>query len=772
MMSTAEHLGTDLSCFMKGFTEDIYPDEHLHAIFVRSPYAHAKIVSIKDQTQDIEGVVGVWSANDLPDSIKPIPCVIPLFNRDGSPRKDPPRTLLAKDKVRHQGEAVVMVVARSAAIAKRAAQAVKVIYEPLPAVIDAKKALENEAPSVWEDIESNICFDWEAGDQNATMRAMEKAEHIIQAQIINSRIVASPLETRSAVAWIEQGQRVLVTPTQGVHWVRDTIAKDVLGWDPCTVSVFTPRVGGSFGTKIFIYPEQVLVLWAAQELTQAVKWVASREEAFVSDTQGRDHQTVARLALDSQGKFLALETNTIANLGAFLSNYGPFNATECGNAVITGAYKIGSFYNRVRGVMTNTAPVDSYRGAGRPEANNILERIIDIAALELGLDKAELRQTNLIQTTDLPFRTLTNIYLKNGAFANNLDTALEKIGYTHFKLRQQESLRQGKLRGLGIANFLETNGGIAIAKLMQPDGIPKESAYLTFNADGRLIAEVGTQCSGQGQIESYTLLLSEYLHYQIDDVEISQGSTLNLQQGTGTGGSKSLLTGSSALLQAADESVQKARLWLAQHYDWASDKIGWQDGFFHYEQSKLSLKELAIKAAAQTKSHPFEVHTSSIIAEGTFGNGCHICEIELDPETGQLEILRYITVNDFGHIFSAKNVKAQVIGGVAQGIGQAVLEECIFSSQDTPVFLNTDLGSYHLPQASHIPHVEVFFQTDQPGANALGIKGCGESGISAATPALMNALQDALSLVIGEKAVNVQMPATAVRLWSMINCKE
>lgn len=758
------------------FTEDIHPDPCLHAAFVRSPHAHARIVDIQTDLDGFTGVVAVWTAADLPDNLQPIPCIIPLQNRDGTPRADPPRRLLARDKVRHHGEAVAMVVAKTARDAEMAAQSIQVTYDVLPAVTDPERALHDGAPLVWDDIPHNLCFDWETGDETAVDAAMKTAASVVEANLVNNRVVICPLETRSAIAWVnpESGKRVLVTPTQGAHWVRDVIATDVLGWDPSTLEVVTPRVGGSFGLKIFIYPEQVLVLLAASQLGLAVKWVSTRSEAFLTDTQGRDHRTRVKLALDAEGRFLAIRADTDANLGAFLSNYGPFNPTSCSTPVLPGAYRIPVMYSRVRGALTHTTPLDSYRGAGRPEANYVLERVIDIAAMELGLDKAELRRRNLIQPVEFPYTTASGVRLNNGLFADNLERALEHIDYAGFESRRISSQAQNRLRGLGMANYLETNGGFALARLIEPGGLPRESARICFYRDGRLRADVGTQSSGQGHRESYAQILADHLCVDPAAISVHQGRTDRLGQGTGTGGSKSLVSGSTALLQAADAVIEKARLWCAQKWNVALDQIHWETGRFVFGTVCVSLRELAVMAAANLPAnnpHPFETEVCATITEGTFANGCHACEVEIDPDTGIVEILSYVCVNDFGVLISADKVRGQVVGGSVQGIGQALLENCQFDPGSGQL-LTADFGRYHLPQALTVPRIDVVFNDGSAGANRLGVKGCGESGASGAPPAVINAIQDALSVRLGQRASAIQMPATAPAIWNLLNASQ
>jgi carbon-monoxide dehydrogenase large subunit len=644
----------------------------------------------------------------------------------------------------------------------------------MPAVTNAVAALDSEAPRVWDEMASNVCFDWETGDACATQDALSDAAHVVELSLRNNRVVVAPMETRNALAWVDprSGRRVLVSATQGAHWSRDVIARDVLGWDPATLELVTPRVGGSFGTKIFVYPEQVLVLLAAERLGAPVKWVASREEAFVSDTQGRDHHSRVRLGLDAQGHFMALQVETDANLGAFLSNYAPFNPTTCGTPVLTGAYRIGAFHARVRGVLTNTPPVDSYRGAGRPEATYVIERAIDAAALRMGIDKAELRRINLVGPTHLPYTTATGLRLETGLFLDNLERVLREADYTGFEARRRASAVEGRLRGFGIANYLEANGGMALARIMEPGGLPLESARIAFEEGGaRLRVDVGTQSSGQGHRASYARVVANALAWDESLVSVHQGRTDRLAHGTGTGGSKSLLSGSTALLEACDAVVAKARLWVASHWGVSPDAVRWVDGCLEAGVRQARLEELVSDAApshSSSSAHPFDTEVSATVRSGTYGNGCHVCEVEVDPQTGFVQIVRYMCVNDFGELVSPRHVRAQVEGGVAQGLGQALYEECRFDVA-SGAMLATDFDRYQMVQAPQLPRMQVLFNQGSRGPNRLGVKGCGESGASGAPPAVINAVQDALAGAIGERALDVQMPATPTQIWSLLH---
>lgn len=754
------------------FTEDLHPPGCLHAAFVRSPHAHALIESVDQTIEGHDGVVAVFTASDLEDHIQAIPCIVPLTNRDGTKRADPPRTLLARGRARHQGEAIAMVVARTAKQARLAARRLSECCKLLPAVTDGLAALEPRAAQVWEEAPGNVCFDWELGDPQATEAAFRSAAHVVEAPIRNNRIVVAAMETRSAIACrdVTTGQRVLVTATQGVHWVRDLIAQQMLGIAAEQLEVVTPRVGGSFGSKIFVYPEQVLVLIAADRLGETVKWCASRDESFLSDTQGRDYYTRAALALDADGHILALRADTVANLGAHLSNYAPFNPTTCGAPLLCGAYRIGSMHARVRGVFTHTPPVDSYRGAGRPEANYILERLLDLAARRLGMDRAELRLRNLVSEHDLPFTTATGLRLESGLFRRNMEQAIKIADYAGFAARREESGRRKALRGIGIANFLEANGGMALARIMEPNGLPKESARLAFQRDGSIRVDIGTQSSGQGHAYVYAKILADRLHWREKTINVHQGRTDRLAQGTGTGGSKSLLSGSIALIEASEAVINKARCWRAARLHVAVEMVQWSDGMLLSPGQALPLvaaAQLAGEGLLAHQPHPFDVEVSATVHRGTYGNGCHLCEVEIDPQTGVVRILNYLSVNDFGTVVSPAHVIAQVQGAIVQGIGQALFEEARFNPDGR---LETcDFSRYHIPQASELPRLSVFFSEGDRGQNPLGLKGCAESGASAAPPAVINAIHDALAQAVGERSLDVQMPATPPKLWALLH---
>lgn len=751
------------------FTADVHPPSGLHAAFVRAKHAHAEILSVTSDHLDSREVVGFWTAKDLPDTLAPIPCIIPITNRDGSARTDPPRTLMASSRCRHEGEIIAMVVATSQRAARRAAKQVHVEYRPLVAVDDASEAVRADGPRIWDDAKGNVCFDWEMGNAARRDEAFRSAAHVVQLKLRNNRVVIAPIEPRSAIGtYIEHSDSyLLITPTQGANWVRDVIARDVLGWDPRRLDVLTPLVGGSFGAKIFVYPEQVLVLLAAEWLKASVKWSGTRYESFVADVHGRDNHTEASLALDAQGRFIAIATDTIANLGAHLSNYAPFSSTTCGAPLLCGIYQFEQVYARVRGVFTNTAPIDSYRGAGRPEAHYVLERLIDVAASQLGIDPAELRLRNAIDETKLPYTTATGIHIDSGMFRQNILRAMKAADYTGFGARRAVSVARGLMRGIGMANFLETNGGFALAKLMEKDTgqLPRETARILVAPSGLIQVDVGTQSSGQDHRGAYARILADYLAVPLDHIKVHQGRSDRLRHGTGTGGSKSMLSGSAAILEAADALIVQARRWLAESAGCPVSDIVWDERRLRLDDTALSFLELVrMMDASAPGETPFDVEVTATILAGTYANGCHVCEVEVDPSTGLTRVVRYTAVCDFGKVISVSDVLAQQHGGIVQGIGQALIESCRYGADGR--MSTAGLASYHLPQAGDIPELQIVLQENLTLKNRLGLKGCGEAGASAAPPAVINALNHAL----GSRVLHpVQMPATPETVWMALN---
>ncbi|HYD68430.1 xanthine dehydrogenase family protein molybdopterin-binding subunit [Azospirillum sp.] len=740
------------------YTDDVSLPGQTYAVFVRSPHAHADIRGIDaDAAREAPGVLAVFTVADLDaDGLGPIPCQFALKSRDGSPYKTTPRPALARGRVRHVGDPVAVVVAETLNQARDAAELVMVDYDDLPSVTGTAEALEPGKPLVWDDAPDNLCFDWEAGDEAAVKAAFAKADHVVTLDLINNRVVANPMEGRACLGAVEadSGRLLLYVSSQGVHGMQKQLAKEIFHLPEKDFHVVTTDVGGGFGMKLFMYPEYVVTLFAARRLNRPVKWTADRMEGFVSDDHGRDHVTRSELALDKDGRFLALRVSTIANLGAYLSNYGPFIPTEAGTAMLVGSYRTPALYAHVRGVFTNTQPVDAYRGAGRPEAAYVVERTIDHAARTIGMDPAELRRRNFIPPDAMPYATPLGQTYDSGDFRQNLEDALVMADVAGFPARRAEAKARGKLRGHGISTYIEACSG----------GGP-EQATVEILKDGRAILMIGTQSNGQGHETAYKQILADRLGLSPDDVEVVQGDTDRVSWGSGTGGSRSVPVGGAALAESAKRIVEKGTELAAEMLEAAAVDVEFKDGAYAIvgTDRSVSLKQVAEKAAGMG-TVAFSERARWTPPASTFPNGCHVCEVEVDPDTGMVEIVRYSVVDDFGVVINPLLVKGQVHGGVVQGIGQALHERVVFDP-DSGQLLSGSFTDYGLPRAGDVPFIEVKLNCVPSITNALGMKGAGEAGAIGAPPAVINALVDALS-DLGVSTVD--MPATPAYLWELI----
>jgi len=739
------------------YTDDVSLPGQAHAVFVRSPHAHAAIRGIDaDEARGMPGVLGVFTIDDLDaDGVGPIRCQSPLKNRDGSHYKAPQRPALARGRVRHVGDAVAVVVAETLDAARDAAELVMADYDELPAVTDTAGALEPGRPQVWDEVPGNLCFDWETGDEAAADAAFARADRVVSLDLVNNRVVASPMEGRACLAAVEDGsgRLVLHVSSQGVHGLRAQL-KSIFKVPEAQLRVITGDVGGGFGMKIFMYPEYVVCLFAARRLGRPVKWTSERIEAFLSDDHGRDNVTTIRLALDKDGHFLGLKVDTVANLGAYLSNYGPFIPTDAGSAMLVGSYRTPALYVHVRGSFTNTQPVDAYRGAGRPEAAYMLERIIDHAARSLNLSPAEIRRRNFIPPEAMPYATPLGQVYDSGDFRQNLEDALAMADVAGLDARKAEAKRRGKRRGLGLSTYIEAcSGGGA------------EQATVEILKDGRAILMIGTQTNGQGHETAYKQILSDRLGIPPEDIEVVQGDTDRVSFGAGTGGSRSVPVGGAALSESAKKVIEKATPFAAELLEAAAVDVEFTQGVFTIvgTDRSVSLKQVAEKAAGMG-AVAFSEAARWTPPASTFPNGCHVCEVEVDPETGGVEVVRYTVVDDFGTVVNPALVKGQIHGGVAQGLGQALHERVVYDP-DSGQLLSASFTDYSLPRAYDLPFVEVKLNCVPSTTNALGMKGAGEAGAIGAPPAVINALVDALSEFGVE---HVDMPATPEYLWRLI----
>jgi carbon-monoxide dehydrogenase large subunit len=750
------------------YVDDISRPRQSHAFMLRSPHAHASIGAINAAAAlAAPGVVAVFTGEDLArDGIGGVPCVSAVSNRDGTQSVLPPHPAIARGRVRHVGDTVAMVVAETAAAARDAAELIAVDYEPLPAVVDTAHALDPGQPLVWDEAPGNLCFDWETGDRAAVERAMAGARHRLSLDLVNNRIVVNSMEPRGAVGEYDAGDEAytLWSSTQGSHFLRTLLAGNVFKVPENRIRVVTRDVGGGFGMKLFLYPEHVLVLWAARKVGRPVKWIPDRSDAFMTDTQGRDNVTRLELALDEDLRFLGLEVTLIANMGAYLSNFAPEIPTASGAVMHSGVYAIPAIHVGVKGVFTHTVPVDAYRGAGRPEAAYAIERLIDYAARRLGVPPQELRRRNFIKPEAMPYRTPLDLTYDSGEFARNMDEALAAADLACFPGRRAEARARSRYRGLGHAVYIEQSG-------FPPD----EFAELRFDPSGTLTVLMGTQSSGQGHQTAYTQLAAERLGIAPEKIRVLQGDTAAISFGRGTGGSRSIPVGGAALTQAADKLIAKGRRIAAHLFEAAEADVEFADGEFAVAGTdrRTGIEEVARAAFDPVRQAPgvepgFDESGHFTPPQPTFPNGCHVCEVEIEPETGHIEVLRYLVVDDFGTVINPLLLAGQVQGGVAQGVGQAMLERTVFDPE-TGQLLTGSLTDYSIARAEDLPQIEFAYNVVPCRTNPLGVKGAGEAGAIGAPPALVNAVVDALAELGIE---HLDMPLTPERVWRAIDAAE
>jgi carbon-monoxide dehydrogenase large subunit len=746
------------------YTDDIQLDKAAQAYVVRSRVAHANIRGIDTAAaRKMPGVLLVLTGDDVKaDGLGDVPCHAPLNNRDGSPRFDTPRPALATAKVRHLGQPVAFVVAETLMQAQDAAEAIEIDYETLPAVTDARAALEKGAPQLFDGIPGNLVFDWDndTSDFAATDAAFAKAAHVTTLEMINNRVVVNSMEPRNAIGdWDATTDRpVLYTGTQGSHFVRDPLAEAVLKVPKEKLRVVTPpNVGGGFGMKAFVYPEQVLVVWAARKLKRPVRWQSDRSEGFISDNQGRDHFTKAELALSARGKFLGLRVSLIANVGAYLSPMGPFIPTRSTD-LVSGLYTTPAIAINVKGVCTNTVPVCAYRGAGRPEASYLIERLVDAAARELNMTPDRIRRINLIPEKAIPYTSPTKLVFDSGEFEKIMDAAMEQADWAGFKARAKESRKGGKLRGIGMATYTERCGG----------GFP-ETASIEFKGD-RVDLVMGNQEYGTGLVTAYKQVVSDRLGIDADQIDVVYGDSDRSPRGL-TGGSRALPVGGSALHEASLKIIDKGKQIAANLLEASAADIEFGDGQFRIvgTDRHVDLFDLAKAARDPAKLPPgmepgLDYTQVQNPAAATFPNGCHIAEVEIDPDSGITTILRYTIVDDFGDVINPMLLEGQVHGGVVQGIGQALLEETVYDGEGQ--LLSGTFMDYAMPRADNLPNFSFTTRNVRCTANPLGIKGAGEAGAIGSPSALINAIVDALH----HKGIrHIDMPATPSRVWQALH---
>jgi carbon-monoxide dehydrogenase large subunit len=764
------------------YTDDINLRGQAHAHFLRSQVAHGRIRAI--HTADaaaMPGVIRILTAADFA-GVGGLPCGWQVTDRFGKPMQEPKHPVLADGKVRHVGDPIAMVVAETAEQARDAAEAIGLDIEELPAVLNMKDALAAGATRVHDELTSNLCYDWGFVEDNREKvnEAFASAAHVTTLELVNNRLVANPMEPRVAVGdydW-STDHHTLYTTSQNPHVIRLLMGAFVLGIPEHRLRVVAPDVGGGFGSKIYHYAEEAAVTFAAKQLRRPVKWTASRSEAFISDAQGRDHLTRMELALDRDGNFLAIRTETHANMGAYLSTFAPSIPTWLHGTLMAGNYRTPLIYVNVKAVFTNTVPVDAYRGAGRPEATYQLERVIDKAARELGRDPAELRRQNFI--TEFPYQTPVAVVYDTGNYHATLDKLLEKADLAGFEARRAASAGRGMLRGFGLAHYIEACG-IAPSNLVGQLGARAglyESATVRVNATGSISIFTGSHSHGQGHETTFAQVVAEMIGIDASQVDIVHGDTSNTPMGMGTYGSRSLAVGGSALVKATNKIINKAKKIAAHLLEAAEADIELKDGKFSVAGTDKSVEWGGVCLAAYVPhNYPLENLEPGLEETAfydpsnfTYPAGAYGCEVEVDPDTGKVTICSFTAADDFGNVVNPMIVEGQVHGGLAQGIGQALLENCAYDENGQ--LLSGSFMDYAMPRADDLPFYSVDHSCITPCThNPLGVKGCGEAGAIGSPPAVVNAVIDALHRAGHTHVTHIDMPLSPARVWAAIHAK-
>ncbi|MGY9048765.1 carbon-monoxide dehydrogenase [Puniceibacterium antarcticum] len=783
---TASHTGIGASTkrredvrFLTGngnYTDDISVFGQAYVHFLRSDVAHGRITSIDTSAAEgMPGVVKIFTGKDF-EAVGSIPCGWQVTDRHGAVMKEPRHPVLAYGKVRHVGDPIAAIVADSLAEARDAAEAIVYDIEELPAAVNMKDALKDGAPLVHDDLSDNLCYDWGFVEENkgAVNEAIKTAAHVTTLELVNNRLVANPMEPRVAVAeWNKSNDEyTLYTTSQNPHVIRLLMGAFVLGIPEHKLRVVAPDVGGGFGTKIFHYAEEAFCTFAAKACKRPVKWTSTRSEAFMSDAHGRDHVTKIELALDKDNNFTAIRTETLANMGAYLSTFAPSVPTWLHGTLMAGNYKTPNIYVNVKAVFTNTVPVDAYRGAGRPEATYQLERVIDMAARELGVDPIALRRQNFI--TEFPYATPVAVEYDTGDYPATMDKLEEIADLAGFAARRKESEAKGKLRGLGVNCYIEACG-IAPSNLVGQLGARAglyESATVRVNATGSISVMTGSHSHGQGHETAFPQVVAEMLGIDASMIDIVHGDTARGPMGMGTYGSRSLAVGGSAMVRATEKIINKAKKIAAHLMEASEGDIELKDGQFTVAGTDKSVAWGDVTLAAYVPhNYPLDDIEPGLEETAfydpsnfTYPSGAYACEVELDPETGKVTIERFSAADDFGNIINPMIVSGQVHGGIAQGIGQALLENCAYDENGQ--LLSASYMDYAMPRAADVPFYAVDHSCQTPCThNPLGVKGCGEAGAIGSPPAVINAVIDALNSG-GHKVAHMDMPASPSRVWA------
>jgi aerobic carbon-monoxide dehydrogenase large subunit len=762
------------------YTDDINRPGQLYAFVRRSDRPHAKIKSIDTAAAaTAPGVVAVYTGADMAaENIGGLPCGWQIHSKDGSPMKEPPHPVIAVGKVRHVGDPVAVVIAETKQAAKDASEQLVIDYEDLPAVASLRDAIEPGAALVHDDAPGNICYDWHIGDKAVVDAAFAKAAKVVKLDLTNNRLIPNAMEPRAAIGEFDgySGDYTLYTTSQNPHVIRLLMGAFVLHIPENKLRVVAPDVGGGFGSKIYHYAEEAIVTWAAGKVRRPVKWTAERTESFMSDAHGRDHDTKAEMALDAEGNFLALRVSTLANMGAYLSTFAPCVPTYLYATLLAGVYKTPLIYCEVKAVFTNTVPVDAYRGAGRPEATFLLERLVDACAYDTKTDRVAIRRKNFIPADAFPYQTPVALQYDSGNYQATLDACLKAADHAGFEARRAAGAAKSRLRGMGVSTYLEACGiapSAVVGSLGARAGL-YEVANIKVHPTGSVTVYTGTHSHGQGHETTLAQLVCSQLGVPLDQVDIVHGDTAKIPFGMGTYGSRSLAVGGSAMVKAMDKIIVKGKKIAAHLMEASVDDIEFKDGTFSVAGTDKTKTLTDISLAAYVPhNYPIEElepgldETSFYDPKNfTFPGGCHVAEVEIDRDTGVVEVVNFVAVDDVGRVINPMIVEGQVQGGVAQGIGQALLEHAVYD--ESGQLLSGSMMDYTMPRADDLPNITVGTEITLCTHNPLGVKGCGEVGAIGSPPAVINAIIDAL------KAYNVRhidMPATPQKLWSIMAAK-
>ncbi|MCX7355422.1 MAG: xanthine dehydrogenase family protein molybdopterin-binding subunit [Alphaproteobacteria bacterium] len=760
------------------YTDDLNQPNQTHAYILRSPHPHARIKGIKTaKAAKAKGVIAVLTGADVvKDDLGGLPCGWQVTDRHGKPMVEPPHPILVSDVVRHVGDQVAVVIAETHQQARDAAELIEVDYQVLPSATSTANAAKKGAALVWDQAPNNLCYDWTLGDEQAANAAFTKAKHVAKVDIVNNRLIPNAMEPRAAVGIYDTAKDhyTLHTTSQNPHVIRLLMSAYVLKLPEHKVRVNAPDVGGAFGSKIFHYAEEAIVTWAAKKVRRPARSTAERSESFMSDAHGRDHVTHAELAIDANGKFLAMKVYTIANMGAYLSTFAPCVPTYLYALLLAGTYTTPTIFCEVKAVFTNTVPVDAYRGAGRPEATYVVERIVDEAAKVTGIDPAEIRRRNFIPRDAFPYQTPVVVQYDSGDYQSTLDMALKQSDYAGFEKRRADSAKRGKLRGIGLSTYIEACG-IAPSAVVGSVGARAglyESALIRVHPTGSVTVLTGSHSHGQGHETTFAQLVSERMGVEFKNIEIVHGDTDKIPFGMGTYGSRSLAVGGSAMVKAMDKIIAKGKKIAAHLLEAAEADIEFKDGVFSVAgtDKKKALAEIA-GAAYVPHNYPINELEPGLEEQAfydpsnfTFPGGCHVAEVEIDRDTGIVEMVNFVAVDDVGRVINPMIVEGQVHGGVAQGLGQALLEGCVYDADGQ--LITGSYMDYTMPRADHLPPLKVSTHNTLCTHNPLGVKGVGEVGAIGSPAAIMNAVHNALA-PLGVR--EIQMPATSERVWRAIH---